>query len=98
MQGNTMYAELPAAESDKHGPVLQAGQTYVISRFRVCNAKSFFRSLDYPYMVELTCHTKINPATEPITEPKYVYTLTPFENLQQYVNDTKKFHGNLQPS
>jgi hypothetical protein len=91
-----MYTEVPAAEADRHGPILQADGTYIISRFRVCNAKNVYRSVDNPYMLEFTCHTKISVASEPITEPKYVYKLTPFKDLPDYINDTKKFHGKFQ--
>ena len=36
-QGNTMDAEIPAAEAPRHDPVIQAGHSYIMSRFRVCN-------------------------------------------------------------
>ena len=39
LQGNTMYAEIPAKEADKLGPMIQVDRTYVIARFKVCNAK-----------------------------------------------------------
>ncbi|KAG2557207.1 hypothetical protein PVAP13_8NG088402, partial [Panicum virgatum] len=94
-QGNTMYAEIPAKEADKHGPIIQVDRTYVISRFRVCNAKDAFRSVPGPYMLEFTCHTKISAATEEITEPKYIYNLTPFSKLPEFINDKKKFHDIL---
>ena len=84
-----MYAEIPAKEADKHGPIIQADRTYVISRFRVCNAKDAFRSVPGPYMLEFTCHTKISAATEEITEPKYIYNLTPFSKLPEFINDKK---------
>ena len=53
MQGNTMYAEIPAAEAQRHDPVLQAGNNYVISRFRVCKAKDYYRSVPGPYMLAI---------------------------------------------
>ena len=88
-----MYAGIPAKEAKKHGPVIQADRTYVISRFRVCNAKSFFKSVPGQYMLEFTYHTKISVANEQITEPKYIYSLTPFEKLPEFINDNRKFHG-----
>ena len=93
LQGNTMYAEIPAKEADKLGPMIQVDRTYVIARFKVCNAKKNFKSVPGPYMLEFTCHTKISAATEQITGPKYIYNLTPFEKLPEFINDTKKFHG-----
>jgi len=94
-QGNTMYAEIPAKEADKLGPMIQVDRTYVIARFKVCNAKNFFKSVPGPYMLEFTCHTKISAATEQITGPKYIYNLTPFKKLPEFINDTKKFHDIL---
>ena len=41
LQGNTMYAEIPAKEADKLGPMIQVDRTYVIARFKVCNANFF---------------------------------------------------------
>ena len=93
LQVNTMYAEIPAKEADKLGPMIQVDRTYVIARFKVCNAKKKFKSVPGPYMLEFTCHTKISAATEQITGPKYIYNLTPFEKLPEFINDTKKFHG-----
>ena len=93
LQGNTMYAEIPTKEADKLGPMIQVDRTYVIARFKVCNAKKNFKSVPGPYMLEFTCHTKISAATEQITGPKYIYNLTPFEKLPEFINDTKKFHG-----
>jgi len=40
-------------------------------------------------MLEFTCHTKISAATEEITEPKYIYNLTPFSKLPEFINDKK---------
>jgi len=74
--------------------VLQENNTYVINRFRVCNAKDFYMPIEGPYMLELTCHTKINPTTSTATFPDYIYKLTPFQDLPPYIGDTKKFLGN----
>ncbi|RLN23066.1 hypothetical protein C2845_PM07G19040 [Panicum miliaceum] len=93
--GNSMYAEIPASEADRHGPIIEAGRSYVINRFKVCNAKSVFRSVPGPNMLQFTCHTKISVATEQITEPKYINMLTPFDRLPEFINDNKKFHGEL---
>ncbi|KAG2644639.1 hypothetical protein PVAP13_2KG375621 [Panicum virgatum] len=47
--------------------------------------------IEGPYMLELTCHTKINPTTSTATFPNYIYKLTPFQDLPPYIGDTKKF-------
>ncbi|KAL6893463.1 hypothetical protein ACP4OV_007561 [Aristida adscensionis] len=66
-QGNAMYAEIPASELEAKRPLLEEGGVYIISRFRVSNAKSFYRPVDAKYMIEFTCYTKINqPRKTPV--------------------------------
>jgi len=38
-QGNAMYAEIPSAEAARHDSTIQPGRSYIMSRFRVRNAK-----------------------------------------------------------
>ncbi|KAL6858850.1 hypothetical protein ACP4OV_017852 [Aristida adscensionis] len=59
-EGNAMYAEIPASEVEAKRPLLEEGGVYIISRFRVSNAKSFYRPVDAKYMVEFTCYTKVS--------------------------------------
>jgi replication factor A1 len=43
-------------------------------------------------MIKFTCYTKIAPATNPpSTFPKYIYRLTPFDQIDSFVNDSKDF-------
>jgi hypothetical protein len=45
-------------------------------------------------MIKFTCYTKIAPATNPpSTFPKYIYRLTPFDQIDSFVNDSKDFLG-----
>ena len=66
-QGNSIYAEIPASEVERHSSTLEEGKIYIMSRFRVCNAKNYCKSLPGPYMLEITCHTRINLARETAT-------------------------------
>ncbi|CAD6244437.1 unnamed protein product [Miscanthus lutarioriparius] len=61
-QGNRMYGEIPAQEVDTKSPLIEEGGIYVISRFRVSNAKSGYRPVDARYMIEFTLHTTVSPA------------------------------------
>ena len=70
-----------------------SGQNLCYSSLQSLQCKFFFKYVTGPYMLEFTCHTKISAATEQITGPKYIYNLTPFEKLPEFINDTKKFHG-----
>jgi len=94
-QGSAIYAEIPPTEAEKHGRIIQPCQNYIMSRFRICNAKDYYKSVQAPYMLELTCHTRVSHTEEPGSFPNYVYNLTPFSELQQFVGDRKKFHGKL---
>jgi len=93
-QGNSIYAEIPASEAERHSSTLEEGKIYIMSRFRVCNATNYCKSLPGPYMLEITCHTRINLARETATFPEYGYFLTPFDEIPGYIGDKKKFHGN----
>jgi len=92
-QGNSIYAEIPASEAERHSATLEEGKIYIMRRFRVCNAKNYCKSLLGPYMLEITCHTRINLARETATFPEYGYFLTPFDEIPGYIGDKKKFHG-----
>ncbi|PUZ57390.1 hypothetical protein GQ55_5G426600 [Panicum hallii var. hallii] len=94
-QGNSIYAEIPASEAERHSSTLEEGKIYIMSRFRVCNAKNYCKSLPGPYMLEITCHTRINLARETATFPEYVYFLTPFDEIPGYIGEKKKFHDVL---
>ncbi|KAG2651375.1 replication protein A 70 kDa DNA-binding subunit B-like isoform X1 [Panicum virgatum] len=94
-QGSAIYAEIPPTEAEKHGRIIQPCQNYIMSRFRICNAKDYYKSVQAPYMLELTCHTRVSHTEEPGSFPNYVYNLTPFSELQQFVGDRKKFHDVL---
>ena len=88
-QGNAMYAEIPARECARHGPIIEPSNTYVVTRFRVCKAKDYFKSVPGQYMIELTCHTRISRADGAGAYPEHVYNLTPFCSLRDYIGDKK---------
>ncbi|XP_062201309.1 replication factor A protein 1-like isoform X2 [Phragmites australis] len=89
-KGNAIYDEIPSSEIDTISPLVQEGG--IISRFRVSRAKSLYRPVDAPYMIELTCYTKISPAKNMAeTFPRYVYKLTPFTELPKYASENRHF-------
>jgi hypothetical protein len=74
--------------------LIQENGTYIISRFKVTNAKTFYRPVAGELMIRFTCYKKIAPATNPpSTFPKYIYRLTPFDPIDSFVNDSKDFVG-----
>ncbi|XP_062182255.1 uncharacterized protein LOC133886584 isoform X3 [Phragmites australis] len=91
-KGDAIYAEIPSSEIDAISTLIQEGGIYVISRFRVSRAKSLYRPVDVPYMIEFTCYTKVSPARHVAeTFPRYVYRLTPFAELPKYAGENKHF-------
>jgi replication factor A1 len=91
-----MYGEIPQQEVETKSPLLEEGGIYIISRFRVSNAKSGYRPVDSPYMVEFTLHTTISAAkTDLLAFPQYAYKITPIDALATHAGDTKNFLGML---
>lgn len=56
-KGNNMYGEIPATEVETKSPLVEENGIYVISRFRVSNAKRSFRHVASQFMVEFTFRT-----------------------------------------
>ncbi|RLM80321.1 hypothetical protein C2845_PM12G19160 [Panicum miliaceum] len=90
--GNTIYAEIPHTQIDKHASTIQENGIYVMSRFKVANLKNSYRPVHASYMIEITCFTRINVAKDPpSTFPKYVYNLIEFDDLYNLVGDQTYF-------
>ncbi|PUZ40479.1 hypothetical protein GQ55_9G427200 [Panicum hallii var. hallii] len=90
--GNAIYAEIPASEIERHNSKIEEHGVYMLSRFKVTNLKNSFRPVHAPFMIEFTCHTRINVVTNPpLTFPKYIYNLTDFEDLYSYIGDRTYF-------
>ncbi|CAD6243026.1 unnamed protein product [Miscanthus lutarioriparius] len=91
-KGNIIYGEIPGNEVEAKSPLLQEDGNYVISRFRVSNAKSGYRPVDCPYMVEFTLHTTFPAArTDMPAFLKYAYKITPIHELSSHAGDTRNF-------
>jgi hypothetical protein len=74
--------------------LIQQNGIYIISRFKVTNAKTFYRPVAGELMIKFTCYTKIAPATNPpSTFPKYIYRLTPFDQIDSFVDGSEDFLG-----
>ncbi|WVZ78714.1 hypothetical protein U9M48_026377, partial [Paspalum notatum var. saurae] len=90
--GNSIYAEIPTAEIQRKGPLVEEGGLYVISRFLVSNAKDTFMPVPGNYMIEFTYHTTVNPVTDDsLAIPELVYHLTPFSDLEQRAGVYSRF-------
>lgn len=79
---------------DAKSPLLQEDGIYVINRFRVSNAKSGYRPVESPYMIEFTLHTTISAArTDMPAFPKYAYKITSISDLPTHAGGTRSFLG-----
>ncbi|PVH32495.1 hypothetical protein PAHAL_9G413900 [Panicum hallii] len=80
-KGNAIYAEIPASEIERHNSKIEEHGVYMLSR-----------PVHAPFMIEFTCHTRINAVTNPPrTFSKYIYNLTDFEDLYSYIGDRTYF-------
>lgn len=89
-----MYGEIPGPEVETKSPLIEENGIYVISRFRVSNAKSGYKPVDGRYMVEFTLHTTVSAARTDLTGfPEYAYKITPIDQLSSHAGDTRNFLG-----
>jgi hypothetical protein len=94
-----MYGEIPAQEVEAKSPLIEEGGIFVISRFRVSNAKSGYRAVDARYMVEFTLHTTVVAARDDMPDfPRYAYKITPIDALTSHAGDTRNFLGQSIPT
>ncbi|EES17915.2 hypothetical protein SORBI_3009G086600 [Sorghum bicolor] len=81
-KGDAIYAEISQELIKTLDPLIQLHNVYVISKFKVNNAKPTYKPLDCQLMIELTEFTMIRPAENPPnTFPAYVYALTSFTSI-----------------
>lgn len=71
---------------------------YIFSRFIVRANKDKYRTVDGNYMIEFSYYTTIEEKQEiPLSFPLYACNLVPFENISNYVGETRSFLGTLLP-
>ncbi|KAJ1270376.1 hypothetical protein BS78_06G048300 [Paspalum vaginatum] len=91
-KGNNMYAEIPKTEIERKGPLVEEGNIFIISHFRVSNAKDTFMPVPGNYMIEFTYHTLVDPVIDStLAIPELVYHLTPFADLEQHAGVHSRF-------
>ncbi|KAJ1259649.1 hypothetical protein BS78_10G172100 [Paspalum vaginatum] len=91
-KGNAMYAEIPAKDAEEKSSLVQEGSIYIISRFRVSNAKDTYMPVPGNYMIEFNFYTEVQPVPEDaVIMPELVYHLTPFSQLERHAGDQSRF-------
>uniref|UniRef100_A0A804Q5Y3 Replication protein A 70 kDa DNA-binding subunit B/D first OB fold domain-containing protein n=1 Tax=Zea mays TaxID=4577 RepID=A0A804Q5Y3_MAIZE len=91
-KGNSIYAEIPPDAIDVLKPHLQEKKIVYISKITIERAKLGFRVVDNPYMVKLNKRTIVLEDKDEIQGfPKYTFSLTPLDKLDQYKNKTDRF-------
>lgn len=89
-----MYAEIPEQHVNTHGPLLEIGNTYKVTRFQVKNARPTYMPFQADLMIEIGGYTLMDPVTNPPnTFPKYAYKLTNFSDLKQLQGLTSTYTG-----
>ncbi|PWZ41747.1 hypothetical protein Zm00014a_021349 [Zea mays] len=93
-KGNAIYAEIPANLANQKAPDIEEGRIYNISRFRVCAAKNGFKVVDGDKMIQFTFYTIVKRVIDPPTVfPKYIYRLTPFDQIESNIQTKPNFLG-----
>nr|ADB85379.1 putative retrotransposon protein [Phyllostachys edulis] len=91
-QGNAIYAEIPKEHVEAKRVLLQEEHIYTFRRFLVSPNKGKYRPVDSDYMIEIGYYTEIEELFDAApTFPMYAYTLTPLENLDSYIGETRNF-------
>ncbi|NP_001142593.2 uncharacterized protein LOC100274860 [Zea mays] len=91
-KGNAIYAEIPANLANQKAPDIEEGRIYNISRFRVCAAKNGFKVVDGDKMIQFTFYTIVKRVIDPPTVfPKYIYRLTPFDQIESNIQTKPNF-------
>jgi len=94
IQGHAIYSEIPPQLINKFKPYMEEGNIVYISKLGGEKAKPGYRVVDGPYMLKFGIRTElIHADTDDTTFPKYVFSLTPIEDLAQYVGRTDCFLG-----
>lgn len=90
-----MYVEILAETAPILRDKLEEGKVVIMKKFVVEKAKDLFKVVPGAYMIKLNKRTEIIPVDpEPPLFPRYVFTLTPFEELEERKNKKDKFLGN----
>jgi hypothetical protein len=90
-----MYVEIPVETTPILRDKLEEGKVVIMKKFVVERAKDLFKVVPGAYMIKLNKRTEIIPVDpEPPLFPRYVFTLTPFEELEEHKNKKDKFLGN----
>ena len=91
-----MYAEIPRDEVQDKSPLIETGRVYTISRFRIKNTKYSYMPVRGNSMIEFTCYTRVVLEDIPSDMfPQFVYTIVPFNEINQHVREHPNFIGKL---
>jgi hypothetical protein len=94
LQGHGICAEIPGNLAEEKGSIIEENKIYEISRFRISSARLMFKPVHMDKMIHFTYHTIINASLDtPPAFPRYVYHLTPFDQLESYIQKNEYFLG-----
>ncbi|AQK50855.1 hypothetical protein ZEAMMB73_Zm00001d049590 [Zea mays] len=91
-EGHGICAEIPRNLAEEKGSIIEENKIYEISRFRISSARLMFKPVHMDKMIHFTYHTIINASLDtPPAFSRYVYHLTPFDQLESYIQKNEYF-------
>jgi hypothetical protein len=60
-----MYAEIPNSLVAKKSPRIEINKVYELQRFKILPAKSLYKAVDSPVMIQFTIYTQANIVRDP---------------------------------
>ncbi|KAL6862442.1 hypothetical protein ACP4OV_016783 [Aristida adscensionis] len=89
---NAMYVQIPPSAVPYVKDKVEEGGIYNITKFLVIKAKTTYKVVDNPLMIWLNERAIIDRVyPEPPSFPRYVYSLVPFESLEDFRNKNERF-------
>jgi hypothetical protein len=87
-----MYAEIPNSLVAKKSPRIEINKVYELQRFKILPAKSLYKAVDSPVMIQFTIYTQANIVRDPpSTFPSFIYRLMDFDQIPNVVGRTESF-------
>ncbi|KAL6864688.1 hypothetical protein ACP4OV_015839 [Aristida adscensionis] len=89
---NAMYVQIPPSAVPYVKDKVEEGGVYNITKFLIIKAKTAYKVVDNPLMIWLNERAIIDRVyAEPPSFPRYVYSLVPFESLEDFRNKNERF-------
>jgi hypothetical protein len=93
-QGNAVYAEIPNSLVAEKSSKIEVNKVYQLRRFKILPAKSLYKAVDAPVMIQFTIYAQADIVKNPpSTFPSFIHRLTTFEQIPSMVGTNERFIG-----